>query len=600
MKLNLVLSFFSKREKNQLLCILLAMLIMGFIELLGVGSIGPFISMVSNPEIIHSNVYLDKAYTIFNFSSDTDFITMSGIAVIVVLAISNICLSAVNFLIYFFSAKRKHSFEMQIFERYLRQPYIFYLKVNTANLTKIILNDVGTFVNNIIIPLLNTISSSIIALSIIILLVLVNPSLALILSLALGFSYIILFSLVRKYVTRKGKERDKYNYLKFKYINETFGGIKDIKILGKERVFLNLFSGPSRKFAMNDAKSDVVNDLPKYLLETLVLGGIIVAVIVMIKSGGEIYQFLPVLTIYAFGSYRLLPLLQKIFRAVASIRYYFPIIETLHTNFIKLMLWNELSEDVPRMEFSREIMLKDIAFSYPNTTKDVINDQSIAIESNTSIAIVGSTGCGKTTLVDIIMGLLEPHGGKIFIDNIEITNANMKNWQMNIGYVPQTIYLTDDTVRSNIAFGIAPEKVNEEAVIRSAKLANIHEFISSELPEAYNTVVGERGIRLSGGQRQRIGIARAIYHDPSVLILDEATSALDGLTENAIMDAIKNLSHKKTIIMIAHRITTVKNCDVIYMMERGVITDHGNYRDLYARNPTFRKMADGGNMAPHE
>jgi ABC-type multidrug transport system fused ATPase/permease subunit len=593
MKLNLILSFFNKHEKNQLLFILLAMLVMGFIELLGVGSIGPFISIISNPDIIHSNAYLNKAYTIFNFSSDKNFIIASGIAVIAIIALSNICLSGINFLIYFYSAKRRHSLAMNLLEKYLRQPYIFYLNINTADLSKNILVDILVFVSNTLISLLQITASSIIALSIIVLLIIINPILALVLSFILGIFYIFIFSIVRKFLVRKGKERALQNSLKFKYINETFGGIKDVKILGKEKTFLNFFSGPSKKYSMADAISEVVNDIPKYLLETIAMGGMIAVIIIMIQAGSRIDEFLSVLTVYAFGSYRLLPTLQKIFKAMANIKYHSSIIETLYKDYVILPNGNELKDNVPRLEFTQQIKLENIIFSYPDTRNDTIKNQSITIEFNTSIALVGSTGCGKTTFVDIILGLLEPKAGKLFIDNVEINDTNRQRWQKNLGYVPQSIYLTDDTIRNNIAFGIAPEKIDEEAVIKAAQLANIHDFVVSELAEGYSTVIGERGIRLSGGQRQRIGIARAVYHDPAVLILDEATSALDGLTENVIMDAIRNFSHKKTIIMIAHRITTIKNCDIIYFMEKGAIVDHGKYDELYEKNTAFRKMADG-------
>jgi ABC-type multidrug transport system fused ATPase/permease subunit len=345
---------------------------------------------------------------------------------------------------------------------------------------------------------------------------------------------------------------------------------------------------------MDDVKNEIIGDIPKYIMETIAIGGILCVIIVMIHGGSKIDEFLPVLTIYAFGAYRLLPSLQKIFRAISNIKYHFAIIDNLNKDYNTLPEGAPLSgDDTPRMQFEKEIKLEHIVFSYPNTNKDIIKDQSLVINNNTSIALVGSTGCGKTTTIDIILGLLEAQSGGIFVDGVEINDANKKSWQKNLGYVPQSIYLTDDTIRNNIAFGIDPQKIDDAAVIQAAKIANIHDFIVDELSQGYNTVIGERGIRLSGGQRQRIGIARAVYHDPSALILDEATSALDSLTETAIMDAIKNLSHKKTIIMIAHRITTVKGCDVIYLMEKGIIVDHGHYDDLYQRNANFRKMADG-------
>jgi ABC-type multidrug transport system fused ATPase/permease subunit len=365
-------------------------------------------------------------------------------------------------------------------------------------------------------------------------------------------------------------------------------------MLGKERVFINFFSAPTKEFGISEAISDFVGEVPKYLLETLAFACMLGIIIFMVKEGNKVENFLPTLTLYGFAAYRLLPVLQKVFKSVASIKYYFPVLRTISGYFNELPEGESFpAEDLPRMEFSRNISLKNIRFKYPSTHKDIINGQSIDITANTSIAFVGPTGCGKTTLVDILLGLLLPQSGEIYVDDKKIDDANRRSWQKNIGYVPQAIYLADDTIRNNIAFGISPEKIDDEAIIKAAHLANLHDFIVGELEKGYDTIVGERGIRLSGGQRQRIGIARAVYHDPSVLVLDEATSALDGLTENAIMDAIRNMSHRKTIIMIAHRLTTVKSCDRIYIMEKGTILDSGIYDDLYTRNVAFRKMADG-------
>jgi ABC-type multidrug transport system fused ATPase/permease subunit len=589
-----ILSLLDKRERGKLIFVLFAMLIMGVIELAGIGSVGPFISVVSNPAIIHTNIYFSAVYTYFNFSSDNSFIVFTGIAAIAVLIFSNFFLACVNFVINYYSGRRRHSMAMRLFEKYLRQPYVFFLNTNTAELSRSILGDVNTFVDRVLITSMNLISSSIICLAIIVLLIIINPLLSLMAIAAIGLSYLILYSIVRKFIYRIGLERSVQNTLKYKYVNETFGGIKDIKILGKEGVFLNFFSGPSKKFAMNDVKSEIISEIPKYIMETIAIGGILCVIVLMVYSGSKIEEFLPVLTIYAFGAYRLLPSLQKIFRAVSSIKYNFQIIDNLSRDFNELPDGVPLSsDDTPRMQFEREIKLENIVFSYPNTNKDTINNQSLVIKNNTSVALVGSTGCGKTTTVDIILGLLEAKSGRIFVDGVEVNDDNRNSWQKNLGYVPQAIYLTDDTIRNNIAFGIDPKKIDDAAIIQAAKTANIHDFVADELSEGYNTIIGERGIRLSGGQRQRIGIARAVYHDPSVLILDEATSALDSMTETAIMDAIKNLSHKKTIIMIAHRITTVKGCDVIYLMEKGIIVDHGHYDDLYQRNASFRKMAGG-------
>jgi ABC-type multidrug transport system fused ATPase/permease subunit len=593
-RIKLILALLDKREKRQLIFVLFAMLIMGLIELIGVGSISPFIAVVSNPEVIHTNKYLNIVYDYFQFASDNQFIIILGIGVIIVLALSNLCIFTIISIIYVYSGKRKYSISMRLLEKYLRQPYVFYLNINTSDLSKNLLNDVHTFVYGVLQILLQLISSVIISIAIIALLIIVNPLLAFIISGVLSFLYLVIFSFVKRFLARKGNERFIQISLRYKYINELFGGIKDIKILGKEKVFLDFFSVPSKKLVMNEATSESINELPKYILDIFAMGSIILVIVFMIKSGIRMEEYIPLLTVYVFSAYRLLPILQKIFRGIASIRYYFPVIENLYKDFKELPEGIALTDNkISRINLSRDILLKNIAFAYPNTDKDILKNQTLKIKVNTSIALVGTTGCGKTTLADVILGLLEPQGGKIFVDDIEINSTNVKNWQMNLGYVPQSIFLTDDTIRNNIAFGINPRDIDDEAVMNAAKIANIHDFIIAELKDGYDTVIGERGIRLSGGQRQRIGIARAVYHNPSVLILDEATSALDSLTENAIMDAIKNISHKKTIIMIAHRITTVKSCDIIYLMDKGIIIDQGDYNELYSRNKSFKKMADG-------
>ncbi|MDR0644368.1 MAG: ABC transporter ATP-binding protein/permease [Treponema sp.] len=589
-----ILSLLNKREKRKLVFVVFILLIMGFIELVGVGSIGPFVSIISNPTMIHTNPYLQKAFDFFHFFSDINFIITFGIAVAVMLAVSNVCLAFINYLLYSYTGKRNYSISMRLFEKYLHQPYIFFLNTNTADLSNNILNEAATLVNGVLLNFLNLISSGVISLSIIALLFMVQPILALVISVVFSLAYILIFYTVRKFLDRKGKERYMLNMLKHKYVNETFGGIKDVKILGKEKVSLNLFKDPTRRVARNNAISETVGDVPKFLLETIAFTGIIGVIVVLMKGGAKIDEFLPSLTIYAFGAYRLMPGLQKMYRCFTNLRYYRAIIDKFYNILVELPEGTEFSaDDTPRLPFKKNIRLENIIFSYPGSEREVIKGQSLVIEANTSIALVGATGCGKTTLIDVILGLLEAQNGKILIDGVEITDENRRMWQKNLGYVPQSIYLTDDTIRNNIAFGIDPQKIDDEAVENAAKTASIHDFIVTELPLGYNTVIGERGVRLSGGQRQRIGIARAVYHNPSVLILDEATSALDGLTEMAIMDAIKTLGHKKTIIMIAHRITTVKGCDIIYMMDKGVVTDSGNYEELYEKNEIFRKMADG-------
>lgn len=592
--IKIILDLLNKKEKKQLILILFLLIIMGFLELLGVGSVGPFISLITNPNIINNNTYLKAAYSYFDFSNETSFIITFGIATILLIAVSNLFFIFVNFILNYYSGKTRYSIATRFLEKYLRQPYIFYLTINTSTLTKNIMDDINTIVTRILLWCLNLASSFIISFFIILLLIIINPLLAFTISGILGISYLIIFSFVRYFLIKKGKEREIQNKYRFKYINEIFNGIKDIKILGKEQVFLKYFSDVTKKHSMNDVMYNFINENTKYIFEAIAIGSLLGIIIFMISSGSNLEIFLPILTIYTFGAYRLLPSLQNIFKAIASIKYYLPILQNLHNDYALLPDGRDLpSEDIPRISFDKEIQLKNIFFHYPNIDNNIIKDQNLIIKANTSIGIVGPTGCGKTTLVDIILGLLEPQNGKILIDDTEVTDENLRNWQKNLGYVPQSIFLSDDTIRRNIAFGIPSEKIDDDAVIFAARLANIHDFIINDLEEGYNTIIGERGIRLSGGQRQRIGIARATYHDPPVLIFDEATSSLDTLTENVVIEAINNLNHKKTIIIIAHRLTTVKYCDIIYLMNNGTIVDSGTYDKLYTNNKSFKRLADG-------
>jgi ABC-type bacteriocin/lantibiotic exporter with double-glycine peptidase domain len=592
-KLGLILKLLTRKEKSRLVIIFIAQLATGFIELVGIGSVGPFISLISNQQMIHENQYLNFAYNYFHFTSDRDFIIFFGVIVIICIVVSNLVIAVVTAVNFYYSEKKRYSITMRLFEQYLRQPYIFFLDHNSALLIRN-LENVNRFVD-VLANFLNLVSCSIISLCIIGLLIFLNPLLALIVSAALGIMYSAIFGALRNFLNKRGAEQQHYAFLRLKYISEAFGGIKDIKILKKERVFLDYLRPPLLKYAKNDAHKTVVNELPRFLIESTAIGGMVLVILVMITSGSKIEQFLPVLTIYAFGAYRLLPLLQRIFRASTSIKYSFPAVEILYNDLATLPPGGELLYDreIAALPFNSEIRLEGITFSYPNARRVIINDINLTIRHNTSAAFVGPTGCGKTTLIDIILRLLIPQEGLLSIDGTVINEGNSANWQKNLGYVPQNIYLTEDTIKNNIAFGIPPEEIDMDAVIRAAKLANIHDFISGELELGYESSIGERGVKLSGGQRQRVGIARAVYHDPSVLIFDEATSALDNLTENAVMDAIHTMGHKKTIIIIAHRISTVKNCDTIFLMEKGAITDSGNFSGLYAGNPLFKKMADG-------
>ncbi len=345
------------------------------------------------------------------------------------------------------------------------------------------------------------------------------------------------------------------------------------------------------KYASAETFSHLSPLISRYLIEAVAFGGMVLMVIYLIATQHDISKYLPVLGLYAISGYRLMPAAQQLFAGITSLKYHVSALNNIHAEMqLTTVACQKLKKQA--LEFRQQLQLKNIYHAYPNADKFSLKDVSVDIPLHATIGIVGASGGGKTTLVDIILGLLKQQNGKILVDGQEISDSNIKQWQQNIGYVPQNIFLIDASIAHNIALGIKPSDVDMDAVIAAAKLANLHEFIVNELAEGYHSFVGEEGVRLSGGQRQRIGIARALYHDPELLIFDEATSALDGLTEKVIIEAIKSLSHRKTIIFIAHRLNTVKDCDVIYVLNKGEILAQGSFAELFHSNKIFQHLAN--------
>ena len=461
---------------------------------------------------------------------------------------------------------------------------------------KNILGEVNTLIRNVLMPMLDFFTAIFVTLLIIAMLIIADPILAAITFLVIGTVYGLIYLAVKKYLSTLGERRIESNRLRYKKVSEALGGIKDVKVLGRENSFLKDYAPPSIENARVQVTSALIGSIPRYILEVVAFGGILMIVLYMMHTMGNFQEAVPMIGLYAFAAYRMMPSVQKIFVDVAKLRTNLPLVQLINDNLGDWEAEEKLIKtrrfQVTPMDFDRVILLDNIRFTYPGGEEPVIKDQTFQIKKDTTIGLVGPTGCGKTTTIDILLGLLEPQNGQLIIDDIEVNRENIKAWQRQIGYVPQHIYLSDDTVAKNIAFGVPDDKIDMDAVEKAARIANIHDFVVSEMPKGYQTIVGERGIRLSGGQRQRIGIARAMYPDPAVLVLDEATSALDGLTEAAIMDAIHNLSHRKTIIMIAHRLSTVRECDVIFAMEHGEIVDTGTYNELLKRNERFRRIAE--------
>jgi ABC-type multidrug transport system fused ATPase/permease subunit len=583
----------SLKEKKRALLLLILTFTMAILDMLGVASILPFISVLSNPKIIETNIYLLKIYNLssaIGVNSSQKFIFLLGIVVFVLLIFSLIIRIVTIYFQTRFALMREYSISKLLLECYLHQPYIWFLNRNSADFGKIILSEVIRVIEGVFIPMINIISQSFVALAILALLILVNPVLSFIIGLTIILSYLIIFNFVKKSITRFGNIRFQKNTERFLIISEAFSATKEVKVGGLEQEYVNRFSKPAKIYANNQSLDHVMSQIPRYFLEGIAFGGLIILVLTLMLQGDSFDKIVPIIALYAFAGYRLMPAIQQVYASSAQLRFSQPALDLLHKDLINLQYSKQTSNNINVIPLTKSVILNNVSFSYPNSKKLSLKNINLIIPAFTKVGIVGVTGSGKTTLVDLILGLLDATQGTLSVDKNEIKNDNKRSWQKSIGYVPQQIYLSDASVAANIAFGIDIKNIDQKSLEKAAKIANLHDFIINELPKGYNTIIGERGVRLSGGQRQRIGIARALYHQPQIFILDEATNALDNITEQAIMDAINNLGNKITIILITHRLKTIKNCDTIFFMEKGSIIKHGNYNALLQNCEQFRKM----------
>ncbi len=578
-KLLFLLSF---DERKQAALLLLMILIMAFLDMIGVASILPFMAVLTNPSLIETNVilnYMFKFSNIFGVENNQQFLFVLGIAVFIILVTSLIFKALTTYIQVRFVQMREYSIGKRLVEGYLHQPYSWFLSRNSAELGKNILSDVGQIIGGGINPAMEIIAKGTVVIAITTLLIIAEPKLALIVAFLLGGSYGIIFYSMRNYVNRIGAKRLKNNQLRFLAISEAFGAAKEVKLDGLEESYIKRFSGSAQIYAQSQASMSVVASIPRNFLEMIAFGGVILLILYIMAQTGSFNNALPIISLYVFAGYRLMPAMQKIYASFTVLAFVGPTLDKLTDDFKKLKPF-EKNYDENILPFNSKITLKNIKYNYPNASRTALKDISLNIPAKSSVGLVGPTGSGKTTTVDIILGLLEPQEGTLEVDENIITKQNSRSWQRCVGYVPQHIYLSDDTIAANIAFGVDPKEISQKAIEKASKIANLHEFVLHELPDQYQTIIGERGVRLSGGQRQRIGIARALYNNPKALILDEATNALDNQTEDAVMDAINNLSKDITIILIAHRLKTVKNCDIIFKFEKGQLKAQGTYHEI--------------------
>lgn len=562
---------FNRKEKVAILLLFICALIGSFLECLGVSVFMPFVNLLMDSSAIKEDEILGFVYNYFGFDSINDFLTAITCGIIFIFVFKNVYMILEKYLVYAFSYNTQRKISTRLLKAYMCEPYTFHLNKNVAVLQRSMQEDTNLFATAII-HFMELIIEATVCIVLGAYLFYVSKSITVVIVGLLIICVGIFTSISRKFAKNLGKESQVYKGMLYQWMNQALGGIKEVKILNREKFFSDSYEKYYRKYAKGLRISRLLAAIPKYIVEMVCMSGLLIAIIIKMNYGQreDFVTFIPQLAAFAVAAFRLLPSVGRINEHITNIMYASPSIELVYHDLKEvenLSPYN--SEACENWKWQDEITISHISYHYPDVEENVISDAGFLIKKGETIAFIGESGAGKTTMADIILGLLEPQVGKIRADGKDIFK-NMDTWHREIGYIPQTIYLSDDTIRKNVAFGIYEEEIDNEAVINALKKAQLYEFIDS-LPNGLDTFVGDRGVRLSGGQRQRIGIARALYHDPEILILDEATSALDNETESAVMEAIENLHGQKTMIIIAHRLTTIKNADVVFEVGKGKV-----------------------------
>ena len=574
---------FTQKDKFKMLLLLLTVIAGSFLELMGVAVFSPFVDVLMNPDMIEEKWYLKWIYDTFHFNGSNYFLAM--LTGLIIFVFKNVFLAMQKNWIYKFSYGVQLKISTKLLKTYVREPYTFHLSHNIAVLQRSLQEDTDLFTKGII-HAMELVAEIAVCGTLGIYLFLVSKSIAITVLVLLLVSLFVFTSLSRRYSKNLGKQCQTYKANLYQWVNQSLGGIKELKILNREDYFIHAYEDNYAKYVHGLRINRLIATLPKYFVEAVCMTGLLLAVLLKMFWGqkDDFTTFIPQLSVFAVAAFRLLPSVGKINEHVADILYSLPSLDLIYHDLKAIEEEPEVKEkEEMDWEFKKEISISNVCYHYPDGEDMVINKASFIIPKGKTVAFIGPSGAGKTTIVDIILGLLKPQFGKVEADELNI-HKHPYVWQKEIGYIPQVIYLSDDTIRNNIAFGIRKEEIDDQAILQALKKAQLYEFVEN-LPEGLDTMVGDRGVRLSGGQRQRIGIARALYHDPEVLVLDEATSALDNETEAAVMEAIDHLQGMKTILIIAHRLTTIRNVDMIYEVSNGKV-------ELKAKEEVFPDMKE--------
>jgi ATP-binding cassette, subfamily B, bacterial PglK len=582
-----------KSDKYKFAGLFFLMILASFIELLGVGIIPAFIITLADSDLVFNTPYIGELLLSLGIDSSQKLITISAIVLIVIYVAKNIFLVTYEYFKIKFVKKRQIHLQNRLFKSYLTAPYTYYINQNSSVLLRNVTSEVNKIITGTLLPLIDITLKIMMAVFIIGSLLYLEPVITVITMVIMGGGGFLFLKLTRDKITKAGKKDRRARGFMNKVVLQGLGAFKDTRVLRREKMFLDQYDKYANQSVAANVYKTFVGSLPRAIIELLLVIGILTITLIMVWEGRPFSAIIPMLTLFGVAGVKLMPIFSTVIKEANALMYNAASVDAVYQD-LKLLENNysdfreELLEEATRLRLSSRIDLKNVTFNYPESDEQAVHGVSISIPKGSAVAFVGHSGAGKTTLVDIILGLLAPKSGLIEVDGVDI-QENLRGWMLNIGYIPQSIYLLDSSISRNIAFGIPDDQIEEKKLNEAIEAAQLKELVD-KLPEGVKTRIGERGVRLSGGQQQRIGIARALYNNPQVLIMDEATSALDNITEKVVIEAIERLRGDRTIIMIAHRLTTVQNCDIIYMMQDGQVVEQGSYEELMLNSYEFRKM----------
>ncbi|WP_308470417.1 ABC transporter ATP-binding protein/permease [Campylobacter hyointestinalis] len=552
----------SRHDKIYLLILLFMSIFLSFIETVGISAIMPFITVATNPVQITQNIYFRNIYNFLGFDKEMHFVIAFGFLLIVFYIFRALYNILYTYMLNKFAYGRYNLFTSRLFDTYVHLPYQNFVQRNSSQFTKAIINEAGNLSSYIqsLLSMLSEVFTIVLLYSI---LLVIDWKMTLVLTLVLGLKILFITKILSKRIKAQGEKRSESQSKFYKILNETFGNFKIVKFIQNEKKILNEFLTASTQFTRSNIVNATLQQLPRNILETVGFGSLIAIVIFILIKYEDASKVLPIISMYALALYRMLPAINKILSSYNGMLFMSKALNIVYDE----LRYIPPKEGDQNINFKSEIVLNNISFEYI-ASKPVLNGITLSIKKGEKIAFIGKSGGGKSTLVDLIIGLYRPNKGEIHVDGILLDDKNIRSWRSKIGYIPQSIYLFDGTVKDNVAFGY---ELDDSKVIKCLKKANIYDFLSQK--DGIDTRVGEGGIQLSGGQKQRIGIARALYNDPEILVLDEATSALDNDTESKIMDEIYEVSNDKTLIIIAHRLSTIEGCERKIRLDKGKICD---------------------------